>query len=259
MSAYHEAVAGVGFFLLLAVVLTIVYLTIPTFGAPKLPRPPKVRATGTHHAGRRTRRAEARAQDDQWVTFLQGIVRPLRRARDVQPLAVAPRYDDAPPLDFTPCPSCGGGPSDLHGECAPCCDWPGCGVPVTTGCAHTPGPFAGWDTDEARAELVPLPPMPVDLARLAGEYGDLFSRPAEPKVVELTVVDPPPAYTDELRARLAATVALPGPNARAGNWQPRAAVAVLDWDPATDDPGLIHLRYQWADQTAADFDPAVAR
>jgi hypothetical protein len=64
--------------------------------------------------------------------------------------------------------------------------------------------------------------------------------PAELTVVDLVVVDPPP-------------------NARAGYWQPRAELPAgpphfLDWDPAVDDAGLIHLRYPWADQVVADFD-----
>jgi hypothetical protein len=163
-----------------------------------------------------------------------------------------------------------------------------------------PGP---WDTDEARAELVPLPPMPVDLAKLACTYADLFE-PASPPpvscvfcghagllkahhggdlvcaddaacqargerqlpaaeltVVDLVVVDPPDPDLDELRRKFAEAMSgpvkiLPGPNAAAGNWTPRAAIpgSVLDWDPAVDDSGLIHLRYPWADQVVADFD-----
>lgn len=261
------------------------------------PEKPKARPATQHsrRGQRRAARAAERAEDDQTVAWLAALKRPLRRvpataiarARVAGLLAVLPARRAEPP-----CPR--------YAE------------PRTSEWPTTPGP---WDTDEARAELVPLPPMPVDLARLAGEYGDLFGRPvdmaarstapltrspdaicvfcghqgllkahhggdlvclddaacqargerqlpaAELTVVDLVVVDPPPEHADEFRRRFDGNgYMLPAPpNARAGYWQPRAELPAgpphfLDWDPAVDDAGLIHLRYPWADQVVADFD-----
>ncbi|HMH92928.1 MAG TPA: hypothetical protein VK586_17810 [Streptosporangiaceae bacterium] len=233
----------------------------------------------TRRGLRRAARAARRAEDDQTIAWLAGLKRrvpaaAIARARVAGLLAVLPDRRDREPR----------------------CGAPGCGARLDAGCAHiTPAHLAGWatapgpwDTGEARAELVPLPPMadPVDLARLARDYADLFGRagPPEPDVtiVDLTVV-PPPGLLDEFRARFAVP-----PGARAGYWQPRAviepkftdgvnpecectcgwpadwadrgALAVPDFDPATDPPGWGHLAYPWADQAAADFDrQAVAR
>jgi hypothetical protein len=222
------------------------------------PEKPKARPRAQHskRGQRRAARAAERAEDDQTVAWLAALKRPLRRvpaqaiarARVAGLLAVLPARRAEPP-----CPR--------YAE------------PGTSEWPTTPGP---WDTDEARAELVPLPPLPVDLGELAGKYRDIFraesswsTRPPRPDaeltVVDLKIVGPPPftftagpyEYDDSQTP-----IALPGPNAAAGNWTPRAAIPgpVLDWDPAVDDPGLIHLRYPWADQVVADFDrTAVSR
>lgn len=217
-------------------------------------RAPKVRAGGAHtrRGVRRARRDSARAQDDDTIAWVQGLKR--RPLRDVRPLALA-RARVAGLLAVLPATRAPEPPCPRYEED------PGAGWMTA------PGP---WDTDEARAELVPLPPMPVDLGELAGKYRDIFraesswsTRPPRPDaeltVVDLKIVGPPPftftagpyEYDDSQTP-----IALPGPNAAAGNWTPRPAV--LDFDPAVDPPGWGHLAYPWADQVVADFDRTAA-
>jgi hypothetical protein len=208
---------------------------------------PKATRPGQHsrRGQRRAARAAQRAEDDQTVAWLAGLKRrvpaaAIARARVAGLLAVLPDRRPAAP----PCPQY---------EEDPAAGW-----------MTAPGP---WDTGEARAELVPLPPVPVDLGDMAARYADLFDRhgphprPApDVTIVDLKLIDagPPPGDLDQWRRQLAAAMndAYDGPNAAAGNWAPRTAIPgpVLDWDPAIDDSGLIHLRYPWADQVVADFD-----
>lgn len=241
-------------------------------------KPRKTAAPGQHsrRGQRRAARAAEDAEDEKTVAWVAYLRRPPVRA-----LAVA-RARVAGLLAVLP---------DRPG---PRCGRPGCGRPLTAGCRHiTPAHITGWDTapgpwdtDEARAELVPLPPMPVDLARLAGEYADLFGHGAPHPCADvascvfcghmgpvkahhggdLVCADDDACQARGVRQLPAAELTVvdlvvvdPPPNARAGYWQPRAELPAgpphfFDWDPAVDDAGLIHLRYPWADQVAADFD-----
>ena len=286
---------------------------------------PKARPAGQHtrRGLRRAARAAQRSEDDQTIAWLAGLKRrvpalAIGRARVAGLLAVLPAQRAAAPacaicgvrLDRELCEH-GAAAIRARVQAAPDAGW-----------MTAPGP---WDTDEARAELVPLPPVPVDLARLAGEYAGLFGPAgrhpradvascvfcghmgpvkarhggdlvcaddtaclargarqlpaAELTVVDLTVVDPPPnarAGYWQPRAELPAPKLAEEPELCTGcgagdhcdggasfcectcglpaDWADRAALAVLDFDPAADPPGWRHLRYPWSDQVVADFD-----
>jgi hypothetical protein len=223
----------------------------------------------THRARRiprRDRRAASRAEDDQTAAWLARLKRPrvrplaIGRARVAGLLAVLPAPRE--PLAQLPparCVFCGhqGLLKAWHGGELVCADDGAClargpslapvvwetveGRPVRT---------AEWSIDDEPGEPLPLSFVasapPESLLMLPGPdpfaslpHGAGAPAEADVTIVDLTVVGPLP------------------PNARAGYWQPRAVAApwppVLDFDPAIDDPGLRHLRYPWADQSAADF------